>query len=56
MKPSHTQTPRTLSDCTFVSGYPSRDFGRRAEAGLSVLLAVIIGVVGAMFLVHWWSA
>lgn len=35
---------------------PVERASRRAEAGLGVILACVIGILGAMALVHWWSA
>lgn len=50
MKPSHTQTPRTLADCTFTQGYTSiqpmayrtHKWERFADYGLAVLLGVAL--------------
>jgi len=60
MKPSHTQTPRTLADCTFQQGYTSiypmahREPAWEKFAG--IVLAVVIGVGLAALLVAWWSS
>ena len=57
MKPSHTQTPRTLNECHWTPGYrcvSSREsFGERIA---SYALAVAIGVGMAALLVAWWSS
>ena len=49
-------TPRTLSECRFTTGYASAPHPRRpvplSERIYGVLLAVIIGVLGAAALVH----
>ena len=29
---------------------------RRAEAACDVLLALVVGIAGALALVHWWAA
>ena len=51
---NHT-TPRTLADSAFVVGYSSAPTARRLDVGsaVGVLLAVIIGVIGAALLVHF---
>lgn len=60
MKPSHTQTPRTLADCTFEQGYASIQPMAHREAPWEVLagyaLAFAIGVGMAALLVAWWSS
>lgn len=58
MKPSHTQTPRTLNECQWTPGYtsqgPQRISLRDVIAGYA--LAVVIGVGLAALLVAWWSS
>lgn len=60
MKPSHTQTPRTLADCTFTQGYATKEFSPHAEPLWEVIagyaVAVAIGVGLAAMLVVWWSS
>lgn len=54
------RTPRTLSDCSWHTGYASAQLHRdpipATERAAGVLLAVVIGVLLAVSLVHWWSA
>ena len=60
MKPSHTQTPRNLADCTFTEGYatiypePHREPTWEIVAGY--LLILFIGIGLAALLVTWWSS
>lgn len=57
MKPSHTQTPRTLNECQFTPGYQSltnREPMWERVAGY--VLATAIGVGLAALLVAWWSS
>lgn len=54
MKPSHLTTPRQLSDCTWQTGHASADVGTGGAA--SYVLAVVIGIVGALLLAHWVAA
>jgi hypothetical protein len=60
MKPSHTQTPRTLADCTFTYGYTSvRPMAYREPHWQRIggyVLALVIGVGLAALLVAWWSS
>lgn len=49
------QTPRTLSESSFVTGYPAVVVTSRRERIAGVLLAVVIGVVMAALLAHWWA-
>lgn len=60
MKPSHTQTPRTLADCTFTQGYtniyPMAHREPTWERVAGYVLAVAIGVGLAALLVAWWSS
>ena len=56
MKHSHMTTPRTLRDGTWCEwGDPVERISRKTEAGLGVLLSCVIGILGAVVLVHWWS-
>ena len=58
MKSSYVTTPRTMDDATWVAGgqaihhYPQS----RTERAAGVVLAVVIGIIGAAGLVHWWAA
>jgi len=58
MKPSHTQTPRTLNECHFTPGYTSQ--GPQKETLFEVIagyaLALVIGIGLAALLVAWWSS
>ena len=48
MKPSHIQTPRTLADCTFTTGYSTARRERAirwAEAIAGVAVFAAIGVL-----------
>lgn len=60
MKPSHTQTPRTLADCTFTQGYTSVTPMAHREPTWQVIagyvLAFVIGCGLAALLVAWWSS
>lgn len=55
MKPSHTQTPRTLADCTFTYGYasvqPMAHREPRWEKAAGYALAFAIGASLAALLV-----
>jgi len=57
MKPSYFQTPRTLDECTFISGGNSiTRYGQsRTESATGVVLAVVLGILLAAAAVHWWS-
>jgi hypothetical protein len=56
MKPSHTQTPRTLADCTFVTGHSGiHDPEPLWEIIAGYVLAVFIGIVLATLLFYGWS-
>lgn len=52
------QIPRTMEsgswryDCDPISHYPQS----RTEAAAGVVLAVVIGVVLAAALLHWWAS
>ncbi len=56
MKPSHTQTPRTLNECQWTPGYtsvgPQRVDFRDHIAGY--ILSLVAGVVTAALLIVWW--
>lgn len=58
MKPSHTQAPRTLADCTFPVGYESVEPMPKEtpmERFAGYLVAFLIGTGLALALVSWWS-
>ena len=58
MKSSHYLTPRTMEDATWVSGgqaihhYPQS----RTESAAGVVLAIVLGIVFAAAMVHWWAS
>lgn len=51
------QIPRTMEggswryDCDPISHYPQS----RTERAAGVVLAVVLGIIGAAMLVHWWA-
>ena len=56
MRHSHLSTPRTLRDCTFAEwGAAIERSSRNAESAAGVVLATVIGIIGALALVWWWS-
>ncbi len=55
MKPSHLNTPRTLADCQWTTGYSSAQ-PTRSDTAASIALAISIGVLLALALVHWWAS
>jgi len=51
MKPSHTQTPRTLAECSFETGYPTarpEPYGRLATVLYGLLLVCCLAFIGVM--------
>jgi hypothetical protein len=51
MKPSHYTTPRTLADCQFTSGYPTRyRFERQAKRADVFMVVVCVAAAGLMLL------
>jgi len=51
MKPSHTQTPRTLAECSFETGYPAartEPYGRLATVAYGLLLFACVALIGVM--------
>ena len=51
MKPSHTQTPRTLAECSFETGYPTarpEPYGRLATVAYGLLLVACLAFIGVM--------
>lgn len=50
-------TPRTLAECNFSVGYQTADVYKnaRTDSALNYILACLIGVFGALALVHWWA-
>ena len=57
MKPSHTQTPRTLADCTFVTGHSTMhtDSEPLWEKIAGYVLAIFIGISLATILFYGLS-
>ena len=56
MKPSHTQTPRTLADCTFVTGHSTMHNAEPLwETVAGYLLAIAIGLIFATLLFYGLS-
>jgi len=57
VKQSYISTPRTMEDATWVAGgqaihhYPQS----RTERAAGVFLAVVIGILMAAALLHWWT-
>ena len=50
-------TPRTLAESRFTTGYPIVHYRRPlVERFSNVLMAVFIGIYGAMALFYFWSA
>jgi hypothetical protein len=52
----NVNTPRTLADCEFTSGYQSARFSVKPTKGeriAGVFVAVVVGVLLALVLVHW---
>jgi hypothetical protein len=57
MKPSHLQTPRTLADCTFVTGHSTMHSETPLwETLAGYLLAIAIGIGFATLLFYGLSA
>lgn len=58
MKPSHTQTPRTLADCTFVTGHSTMHSTPEPlwEVIAGYVLAIFIGVALATILFYGLSS
>ena len=58
MKTSHYLTPRSLDACHWdargqaLHHFPQRD----RENAASVALAIVMGVLLALYLVHWWAS
>ena len=51
MKPSHTQTPRTLAECSFETGYPVKrqePYGRLASVVYGLLLVACLALIGVV--------
>jgi ABC-type nitrate/sulfonate/bicarbonate transport system permease component len=56
MKPSHYQTPRTLADCTFVTGHSGMHESEPLwEIVAGYVLAIVIGIVLATILFYGLS-
>lgn len=52
MKPSHTQTPRTLSECQFTPGYQSLSSKPpvlEIIAGYALAIAIGVGLAAVLF-------
>ncbi len=55
---NNIHTPRTLAECRFVVGHQSIEHPRstsESERVAGVVLATLIGVLGALALLHWWA-
>jgi len=48
MKPSHYQTPRTLADCTFTTGYTSAKAERNARVLEAVAAIAVFAFIGVL--------
>ena len=50
-----SRTPRTLAECRFTTGYgiASPAPVPRLERVLGVVVALVVGVLGALAIVHW---
>jgi hypothetical protein len=55
VKQSHISTPRTLAECQWTTGYSSSR-PPRGDTAASIALAISIGVLLALALVHWWAS
>jgi len=55
VKQSHISTPRTLADCQWTTGY-SAATPPRSDTAASIALAISIGVLLALALMHWWAS
>jgi len=56
MKPSYTQTPRSMSEATWTTGAYSVGYKKsRLNVIGGYLLAFAIGAAMAALLVKWWS-
>ena len=53
-----SRTPRTLADARFTCGYgiANPQPVPRLEQVLGRMVAVVVGVLGGLALVHWWAA
>lgn len=49
MKPSHLQTPRTLAECTFTTGYTSHQWRERSGL-LSYAVVVVLASLCGLYL------
>lgn len=47
----NVNTPRTLAECQFHVGYPSKQSPQPSRIA-DVVVAVVLGVIGAALLVH----
>lgn len=51
MKPSHTQTPRTLNECHFTPGYGRDTTPRYSTADRAVMWASLIAAIACALIV-----
>lgn len=51
----NVNTPRTLAECQFHVGYPSKQPPKPNRIA-DVVVAVVLGVIGAALALHWWAA
>ena len=58
MKQSHFATPRTMHDGTWIANAQAIHHFRqsRTESAAGVVLAVVIGILLAAALLHWYSS
>ena len=57
MKASHYVTPRSLDAAHFdPRGQALHHFSDKREDALGVALAIALGVIFALSLLHWWAS
>lgn len=50
------RVPRTLAEGHWQVGYTDRPARRVTSSLADVLFATLIGIAGAVLLVHWWAS